>query len=91
MGITIRSAATTSTRWAAWGVPPAAPRTCCDSRLTCRERQVLDWLAGGKSDRDIACILGISYRTVHKHLQRIYDKLGVENRTAAVMRTLARA
>jgi DNA-binding CsgD family transcriptional regulator len=54
--------------------------------LSLREREVLDWLAGGKTDRDIADILGISHRTVHKHLQRIYEKLGVETRTAAVTR-----
>jgi DNA-binding CsgD family transcriptional regulator len=57
--------------------------------LTPRERDVLHWLAAGKTDRDIAAILYISPRTVHKHLQRIYDKLGVETRTAAVMRALA--
>jgi DNA-binding CsgD family transcriptional regulator len=56
--------------------------------LTAREREVLHWLAGGKTDRDIGEILGISPRTVHKHLQRIYEKLGVETRTAAVMRVL---
>src|SRR5207237_10689467 len=73
---------------AAWGVPPAHP---CLARcpLTGRERDVLQWLAGGKTDRDIALILAISPRTVEKHLQRIYEKLGVETRTAAVMRTLA--
>jgi DNA-binding CsgD family transcriptional regulator len=57
--------------------------------LTARERQVADWLAAGKTDRDIAAILGCSHRTVQKHLQRIYDKLGVETRTAAVLRWLA--
>jgi len=56
--------------------------------LTAREREVLHWLAGGKTDRDIGEILGISPRTVHKHLQRIYEKLGVETRTAAVMRLM---
>lgn len=56
--------------------------------LTPREREVLKWLATGKTDRDIACILGISPRTVHKHLQHLYDKLGVETRTAAVARAL---
>jgi DNA-binding CsgD family transcriptional regulator len=56
--------------------------------LTPRERGVLQWVAAGKTDRDIAAILGISPRTVHKHLQRIYEKLGVETRTAAVMRVL---
>lgn len=54
--------------------------------LTAREREVLDWVGAGKTDRDIADILGISHRTVHKHLQRSYTKLGVETRTAAVMR-----
>lgn len=57
-------------------------------KLTARERDVLQWLAHGKTDRDIAHILGISARTVQKHLQRIYEKLGVETRTAAVMRAL---
>ena len=56
--------------------------------LTAREREVLQWLSCGKTDRDIACILGISPRTVHKHLQRVYEKLGVETRTAAVVRAL---
>jgi DNA-binding CsgD family transcriptional regulator/PAS domain-containing protein len=56
--------------------------------LTAREREVLRWVAAGKTDRDIAAILAISPRTVHKHLQRIYEKLGVETRTAAAMRAL---
>lgn len=59
--------------------------------LTARERDVLHWLAAGKTDRDIGAILDISPRTVQKHLQRIYEKLGVETRTAAVMRTFALA
>ena len=75
---------------AAWGVP-APQSTVTDPRLTCREREVLQWLSGGKTDRDIADILGISPRTVHKHLQRIYEKLGVETRTAAVARALSMA
>ena len=58
-------------------------------RLTVREAEVLRWLSGGKTDRDIGCILGISTRTVHKHLQRIYEKLGVETRTAAVVRAMS--
>ena len=56
--------------------------------LTPREREVLQWVAAGKTDRDIAAIVGASVRTVHKHLQHIYAKLGVETRTAAVMRAL---
>jgi DNA-binding CsgD family transcriptional regulator len=54
--------------------------------LTAREREVLDWLAAGKTNRDIAEIIGARPRTVEKHLERIYEKLGVETRTAAVMR-----
>jgi len=51
--------------------------------LTMREAEVLSWLSKGKTNRDIAQILGLSPRTVDKHLEQIYAKLGVENRTAA--------
>jgi DNA-binding response OmpR family regulator/DNA-binding CsgD family transcriptional regulator len=51
--------------------------------LTTREGEVLQWLSKGKTNRDIAQILGLSPRTVDKHLEQIYSKLGVENRTAA--------
>jgi DNA-binding response OmpR family regulator len=51
--------------------------------LTTREGEVLSWLSKGKTNRDIAQILGLSSRTVDKHLEQIYAKLGVENRTAA--------
>lgn len=54
------------------------------ARLTPREAEVLLWLARGKSNRDIGQILDVSYRTVDKHLEQIYPKLGVESRTAAV-------
>ncbi|MDB5881019.1 MAG: hypothetical protein JWP43_897 [Ramlibacter sp.] len=54
--------------------------------LTAREGQVMHWLACGKTDAEIAALLSISPRTVHKHLEHIYVKLGVETRTAAVMR-----
>lgn len=64
------------------------PQAASALPLSPREHQVMHWLAGGKTDRDIGEILGISPRTVHKHLQRIYEKLGVETRTAAVMRSL---
>jgi DNA-binding NarL/FixJ family response regulator len=55
-----------------------------DLGLTSREGEVLSWLSKGKTNRDIAQILGLSPRTVDKHLEQIYSKLGVENRTAAV-------
>jgi DNA-binding response OmpR family regulator/DNA-binding CsgD family transcriptional regulator len=51
--------------------------------LTQREAEVLLWIARGKSNRDIAEILALSPRTVNKHLEQIYNKLGVENRTSA--------
>ena len=53
-------------------------------KLTRREAEVLLWLARGKSNRDIGQILDVSHRTVNKHLEQIYPKLGVEGRTAAV-------
>lgn len=59
--------------------------------LTSREAEVLLWIARGKSNRDVAEILSLSPRTVNKHLEQIYAKLGVENRTSAAalaMRTL---
>lgn len=65
--------------------PPTLARSL---PLTAREHDVLRWVAAGKTDRDIAAILAISHRTVHKHLQRIYTKLGVETRTAAAMRAV---
>lgn len=51
--------------------------------LSRRKTEILGWVAQGKSNPEIAAILGISVRTVHKHLERIYVKLGVENRHAA--------
>jgi len=51
--------------------------------LTAREAEVLAWLARGKSNRNISEILGISTRTVDKHLEQIYAKLGIENRASA--------
>ncbi|TVZ41247.1 two component transcriptional regulator, LuxR family [Alteromonadaceae bacterium 2753L.S.0a.02] len=56
--------------------------------LTTRESEVLLWLARGKTNREIGQILGTSPRTVNKHLEQVYKKLGVENRTAAAGRAL---
>lgn len=60
-------------------------RTLLRQRLTVTEREaeVLLWIARGKSNRDIAEILDLSPRTVNKHLEQIYAKLGVENRASA--------
>ncbi|MES5098934.1 response regulator [Agrobacterium sp. BA1120] len=54
--------------------------------LTIRESEVLLWIAKGKSNRDIGDILGLSARTVNKHLEQIYVKLGVENRASAAVK-----
>ncbi|WEX74400.1 response regulator [Sinorhizobium numidicum] len=54
--------------------------------LTQRESEVLLWIAKGKSNRDIGEILGLSSRTVTKHLEQIYVKLGVENRASAAVK-----
>ena len=51
--------------------------------ITLRENDVLRWIAASKSDREIAQILHISSSTVGKHIEHLYSKLGVENRTAA--------
>ena len=51
--------------------------------VTPREAEVLLWLSRGKSNRDIAAILGLSPRTVNKHLEQIFAKLEVDNRASA--------
>ncbi|WP_150911736.1 response regulator transcription factor [Marinobacter halotolerans] len=61
--------------------------------LTGRESDVLLWIANGKTNREIGQILDMSPRTVNKHLEQVFRKLGVENRTsaaAAAIRCLAR-
>jgi DNA-binding response OmpR family regulator/DNA-binding CsgD family transcriptional regulator len=61
--------------------------------LTSRESEVLLWISRGKANREIGEILAISPRTVNKHLEQIFVKLGVENRASAAaraIRTLAR-
>ncbi|MEO0316990.1 MAG: hypothetical protein RL404_667 [Pseudomonadota bacterium] len=59
-------------------------------QLTPRETDVLGWVAKGKTNRDIGEILGMSPRTVNKHLEHIYVKLGVETRAAAAALVAAR-
>ena len=78
-------------RGLAEALPPRLADLHPPSVLTAREREVLEWVAAGKTNRDIGAILGARPRTIEKHLERIYEKLGVENRTAAVMRCLAGA
>jgi DNA-binding CsgD family transcriptional regulator len=67
------------------------PYTVADferSGVTRREAEILYWIGRGKTDPEIARLLSISPRTVQKHLEHIFAKLGVETRTAAVMRSL---
>jgi DNA-binding NarL/FixJ family response regulator len=56
--------------------------------LTPRVAETLLWLSQGKTNGDIATILGISEATVKKHVLDIFEKLGVETRTAACLRAL---
>jgi DNA-binding CsgD family transcriptional regulator len=71
-------------------LPVESPRDVM-AALTPREREVLGWVAAGKTNAQIAQILGAMPRTVAKHLERIYEKLGVETRTAAAMRMVKQA
>ena len=67
------------------------PHTVADferSGVTRREAEILYWIGRGKTDPEIARLLSISPRTVQKHIEHIFAKLGVETRTAAVMRSL---
>lgn len=59
-------------------------------RLTAREAEVLYWVSKGKTSKDIGDILGSSPRTVNKHLEHVFEKLGVETRTAAASLALSR-
>jgi DNA-binding NarL/FixJ family response regulator len=60
-----------------------APSRLATASLTPRETEVLSWVAKGKTNRDVADILCMSPRTVNKHLEHVFEKLGVETRAAA--------
>ncbi len=62
----------------------ASPVVLYSLGLTQRQSEILYWVSLGKTNKDIALLLAISPRTVHKHLENIYVKLGVETRTAAM-------
>jgi DNA-binding NarL/FixJ family response regulator len=67
----------------------SSPQPLIDSlRLTPRVAEVLLWVAQGKTNPEIASILGISESTVKKHMIEILATLGVETRTAASLRAL---
>lgn len=51
--------------------------------LTPRQAEVLHWVAEGKTNEEIACILGCSFFTVKNHLKDVFQRLGVHSRAAA--------
>ena len=57
-------------------------------KLTAREAEVLLWVSRGKTNRDIGDILGLSPRTVNKHLEQVFAKIGVENRATAAIQAV---
>jgi DNA-binding CsgD family transcriptional regulator len=65
---------------------PAAPAR--EAGLTHREAEVLHWLAEGKTNPEIALILQLSPRTVHKHVEHVFRKLEVNSRHAATLKVL---
>lgn len=63
---------------------PRLPDTPAPHRLTARQRDILGWVARGRSNAEIAAILSLSPGTVRKHLENAYERLGVHSRAAAV-------
>lgn len=66
-------------------VTAPAPSGFRDFGLSPREAEVLAWVTQGKTNSDIAAILNASPRTIQKHLEHVFQKLGVETRTAAAV------
>jgi CheY-like chemotaxis protein/DNA-binding CsgD family transcriptional regulator len=58
--------------------------------LTFREAEILMWISRGKTNKEVGIILGSSPRTINKHLEHIFEKLGVVTRAAAVSMVLQR-
>jgi DNA-binding CsgD family transcriptional regulator len=85
-----RMATPTLASWAgAWPAPASEPITVArapGSVLSLRERQIMAWVAQGKTNPEIGCILRISEFTVKNHLKSIFSKLDVTNRAQAVAR-----
>ena len=67
-------------------VTAICPQALQAQGLTTREAEVLAWVARGKTNSEVATILSVRLRTVKKHMERIFQKLGVESRTAAAVR-----
>ncbi len=64
--------------------PPGNPAAVASLGLTPREVEVLGLLAAGQANKEIARAMGVSPNTVKTHLARLYEKLGVTSRTAAI-------
>ena len=64
------------------------PRGAAGPSLTGRERECLQWIAAGKSDWEIGCILSISEKTVNSHVEHAKHKLGATTRAQAVVMAL---
>jgi DNA-binding NarL/FixJ family response regulator len=64
------------------------PRPLQQLGISPREAEVLLWIAQGKGNHEIAAILGLSVATVKKHTIHIFEKLGVESRSAALLRAI---
>ncbi len=78
--------------WLGFGVarrpvsPPGNPAAVASLGLTRRELEVLQLLADGQANKEIARALGVSPNTVKTHLARLFEKLGASSRTAAIAR-----
>jgi DNA-binding CsgD family transcriptional regulator len=70
--------------------PSAAKPLNEEAGLSPRENEVLEWIAAGKTNAEIGIILGVSVHTVKRHVERVLEKLGVENRRAAMLAFLQR-
>ena len=68
--------------------PPAEPALLMRLGLTAREAEVLFWIAHGKTGAEIASILDTTLATVKKHTEHLFDKLGVDSRTAAALKAV---
>jgi DNA-binding NarL/FixJ family response regulator len=69
---------------------PASRRTPWSAGLTAREVEVLRLVAQGRSNREIATELFIAEKTARNHVERVYAKLGVNNRTQATLAAIDR-
>jgi len=81
-----RSSATDS--WVCAAPDQATPAVLLSLGLTPREAEVLFWVSEGKTNAEVGVILDSAKRTVEKHVEHILEKLGVENRAAALREAL---